>query len=43
MSEVVPVDELAHTNTPGSKNAKRMDDEGVDAGITVLSTVIAAS
>ena len=39
--EVVLVDELAHTNTPGSKNAKRWMDieELLDAGITVLSTV----
>ena len=39
--EVVLVDELAHTNTPGSKNTKRwMDVEDLlDAGITVLSTV----
>ncbi|BBZ30052.1 sensor protein KdpD [Mycolicibacterium madagascariense] len=39
--EVVLVDELAHTNTPGSKNAKRWQDvdELLDAGITVVSTV----
>ncbi len=39
--EVVLVDELAHTNTPGSKNPKRWMDieELLDAGITVLSTV----
>lgn len=39
--EVVLVDELAHTNTPGSPNAKRWQDidELLDAGITVLSTV----
>ncbi|MCW2735027.1 MAG: histidine kinase [Mycobacterium sp.] len=39
--EVVLVDELAHTNTPGSKNSKRWQDVGelLDAGITVLSTV----
>lgn len=39
--EVVLVDELAHTNTPGSKNPKRwMDVEDLlDAGIAVLSTV----
>ncbi|CAA0132231.1 Sensor protein KdpD [Mycolicibacterium vanbaalenii] len=39
--EVVLVDELAHTNTPGSKNAKRWQDveELLDAGITVISTV----
>ena len=39
--EVVLVDELAHTNVPGSRNAKRWQDmaELLDAGITVLSTV----
>jgi two-component system, OmpR family, sensor histidine kinase KdpD len=39
--EVVLVDELAHTNTPGSKNAKRWQDveELLDAGISVISTV----
>ena len=39
--EVVLVDELAHTNTPGSKNAKRWQDveELLDAGITVITTV----
>ncbi|MGK2880730.1 MAG: DUF4118 domain-containing protein [Mycobacterium sp.] len=39
--EVVLVDELAHTNTPGSRNQKRWQDveELLDAGITVLSTV----
>lgn len=39
--DVVLVDELAHTNAPGSKNAKRWMDveELLDAGITVLSTV----
>src|SRR6201990_3619158 len=38
---VVRVDELAHTNTPGSKNEKRWQDveELLDAGITVISTV----
>jgi two-component system sensor histidine kinase KdpD len=38
---VVLVDELAHTNIPGSRNAKRWQDieELLDAGITVLSTV----
>ncbi len=38
---VVLVDELAHTNTPGSKNAKRWQDveELLDADITVISTV----
>jgi two-component system sensor histidine kinase KdpD len=35
------VDELAHTNAPGSRNAKRWQDvrELLDAGIDVLSTV----
>ncbi len=39
--QVVLVDELAHTNTPGSKNPKRWQDVGelLDAGITVISTV----
>jgi two-component system, OmpR family, sensor histidine kinase KdpD len=39
--EVVVVDELAHTNVPGSRNAKRWQDVDVllDAGIDVLSTV----
>lgn len=39
--QVVLVDELAHTNTPGSRNAKRWQDvdEILDAGITVISTV----
>jgi two-component system sensor histidine kinase KdpD len=39
--EVVLVDELAHTNVPGSRNEKRWQDvqELLDAGITVLSTV----
>src|ERR1700752_89710 len=39
--QVVLVDELAHTNTPGSKNHKRWQDveELLDAGITVISTV----
>lgn len=39
--EVVLVDELAHTNTPGSTNAKRWQDvdEILAAGITVVSTV----
>ena len=38
---LVLVDELAHTNTPGSKNHKRWQDvqELLDAGIDVLSTV----
>ncbi|ODU07148.1 MAG: histidine kinase [Pseudonocardia sp. SCN 72-86] len=39
--EVVLVDELAHTNAPGSRNAKRWQDVEtiLDAGIDVLSTV----
>ncbi|MDT5067229.1 MAG: two-component system, OmpR family, sensor histidine kinase KdpD [Mycobacterium sp.] len=39
--QVVLVDELAHTNTPGSKNSKRWQDieELLDAGISVISTV----
>jgi len=39
--QVVLVDELAHTNTPGSKNPKRWMDveELLSAGITVVSTV----
>jgi two-component system sensor histidine kinase KdpD len=39
--QVVLVDELAHTNTPGSTNHKRWQDvdELLDAGITVISTV----
>jgi len=39
--QVVLVYELAHTNTPGSKNPKRWQDvdEILDAGITVISTV----
>jgi two-component system sensor histidine kinase KdpD len=39
--EVVVVDELAHTNAPGSKNLKRWQDveEILDAGIHVLTTV----
>jgi len=39
--QVVLVDELAHTNTPGSKNPKRWQDveQLLDAGITVISTV----
>nr|WP_020551309.1 ATP-binding protein [Embleya scabrispora] len=38
---VVLVDELAHTNAPGSRNAKRWRDveEILDAGIDVISTV----
>jgi two-component system sensor histidine kinase KdpD len=39
--EVVLVDELAHTNVPGSRNAKRWQDveELLDAGMTVITTV----
>ncbi|MEV5763974.1 DUF4118 domain-containing protein [Micromonospora sp. NPDC052213] len=39
--EVALVDELAHTNVPGSRNSKRWHDiqELLDAGITVLTTV----
>ncbi|GAB3457706.1 sensor histidine kinase KdpD [Streptomonospora sediminis] len=39
--QVALVDELAHTNVPGSANAKRWQDVKtlLDAGITVLSTV----
>ncbi|CAM4203914.1 Sensor protein KdpD [Mycobacterium basiliense] len=39
--QVVLVDELAHTNIPGSKNPKRWQDveELLAAGITVISTV----
>ncbi|OBK18607.1 sensor histidine kinase [Mycobacterium asiaticum] len=39
--QVVLVDELAHTNTPGCKNPKRWQDveELLDAGIDVISTV----
>lgn len=39
--EVVLVDELAHTNVPGSRHAKRWQDIEtlLDAGITVLTTV----
>ncbi len=39
--EVALVDELAHTNAPGSRNAKRCQDvaELLDAGIDVLTTV----
>nr|WP_227425839.1 DUF4118 domain-containing protein [Pengzhenrongella sicca] len=38
---VVMVDELAHTNIPGSRNAKRWQDvhELLDAGIDVVTTV----
>ncbi|MEU4246627.1 sensor histidine kinase KdpD [Amycolatopsis sp. NPDC026612] len=39
--EVAVIDELAHTNVPGSRNAKRWQDveELLAAGIDVLSTV----
>ena len=39
--ERVLVDELAHTNVPGSRNEKRWQDvnELLDAGIDVISTV----
>ncbi|MFB4271521.1 DUF4118 domain-containing protein [Nonomuraea sp. GTA35] len=39
--KVALIDELAHTNVPGSKNAKRWQDidEILDAGIDVISTV----
>jgi two-component system sensor histidine kinase KdpD len=39
--QVALVDELAHTNVPGCRNAKRWQDvqELLDAGITVVSTV----
>ncbi len=39
--QVAIVDELAHSNVPGSRNAKRWQDiqELLEAGITVLSTV----
>jgi two-component system sensor histidine kinase KdpD len=39
--DVALVDELAHTNAPGSKHEKRWQEvrELLDAGITVLSTV----
>jgi two-component system sensor histidine kinase KdpD len=39
--ELAIVDELAHTNVPGSRHAKRWQDvqELLDAGISVLSTV----
>lgn len=38
---IVLVDELAHTNVPGSKNRKRYDDvlEILDAGIPVITAV----
>ncbi|MEU8381364.1 DUF4118 domain-containing protein [Streptosporangium sp. NPDC048865] len=39
--EVVLIDELAHTNVPGSRNARRWQDveEILEAGIDVVSTV----
>ncbi len=39
--DVVLVDELAHTNVPGSRHEKRWQDVGelLDAGIDVISTV----
>ncbi len=39
--EVALVDELAHTNVPGSKHEKRWEDidDLLDAGITVISTL----
>jgi two-component system sensor histidine kinase KdpD len=39
--DIVVVDELAHTNIPGSKNEKRWQDalELIDAGINVISAV----
>src|SRR5262245_56846594 len=39
--DVVLVDELAHTNAPGSRHAKRWEDidEILAAGIDVVSTV----
>jgi two-component system sensor histidine kinase KdpD len=39
--QIALVDELAHTNVPGSRNAKRYEDvqEILDAGIHVISTL----
>ena len=39
--DIALVDELAHTNAPGSKHAKRWEDmrELLEAGITVITTV----
>ena len=39
--QVALVDELAHTNVPGSRNEKRWQDveELLDAGINVISTL----
>lgn len=41
MPQVALIDELAHTNVPGSRNTKRWEDinELLDAGIDVISTV----
>jgi two-component system, OmpR family, sensor histidine kinase KdpD len=41
MPELALVDELAHTNAPGMRNAKRFQDidDILDAGIDVISTV----
>ncbi|WP_438347838.1 universal stress protein [Paenibacillus sp. FA6] len=41
LPDVVLVDELAHTNVPGSKNKKRYEDviEILNAGISVITTV----
>ena len=40
-AQVVLVDELAHTNVPGSRNEKRWQDveELLEAGIDVISTL----
>jgi len=39
--QIALVDELAHTNVPGSRNAKRWEDihDLLDAGVDVISTV----
>lgn len=39
--QVVLIDELAHTNVPGSRNAKRWEDvkEVLENGISVISTI----
>ncbi|MEO5971275.1 MAG: kinase [Bdellovibrionia bacterium] len=41
MPQIALVDELAHTNAPGSKNGKRYEDifELLDKGINVISTM----
>ncbi len=41
LPELALIDELAHTNAPGSRNVKRYEDvdEVLDAGIDVISTV----